>query len=76
MWNPFKNKVTYKIPEVNSKWESRQNNPFERHIVIVREVREGYVRYGVTPYSGFFSMDYSLPIGDFHSGYLEYIKNE
>jgi len=70
MWNPFKKKVHYQIPEVKSRWESREKNPFERHRVTVKEVREGYVRYR-DDYSRHFTADPTCSLDLFHSSYLE-----
>lgn len=69
MWSPFRNKV-----EVNTIWESKDDNPFQRHKVVVLEVKEGYVRYAPYPNWELALFHHSCPISSFRSGYAELQK--
>lgn len=67
MWNPFKTK---KVPEIGSVWESKDDNPFLRHQVTVKEISEGYVKFrGVGLY-----MSYTAPVDKFLSAFREVDK--
>jgi len=77
MWNPFKTRVVFSVPEVDSLWESREPNPFNRIRVRVLEVQEGFVRYCLAKYKDSpYRMYLSCSLEAFHSIYLEVSQEE